>query len=458
MGGGKRGGRMVQHRTVGVISLGCPKNLVDTEYMLGHFVRHGYQVTPSPQDADVLVVNTCGFLAEAEQESREAILEMAAIKAAHPGKQLVVTGCLAQRQGAALAQEIPGIDLLTGVEQYHQILPLLDERSGDKKGKKAKTIINIAPAGESVQPPGQRLLATLPHVAYLKIAEGCSNTCAFCVIPSIRGPYRSRPAEDIVSEAAELARRGVRELVVISQDTTLYGRDLQPRESLASLLRALDKTPKLSWIRLLYLYPTLVTDELLQTIAESEKILPYLDIPLQHADSAVLTRMRRAERADSLKKLVERIRHHLPESVLRSTYIVGFPGESEEEFENLLQFVAESRFDHVGVFTYSDEAGTIAHGMADKVPPQVAEERRHRLMTLQQEISREKLQQWRGQVVPVLVDGVNPEGGLLGRTWGQAPEVDGVVKLPAMRIKAGEMIPVEITDSQDYDLTGKLAM
>lgn len=460
MAGGKRGGQLVQQGTVGVISLGCPKNLVDTEYMLGHFVRHGYHITGTPEQADILVVNTCGFVAEAEAESREAIREMAAIKAAHPGKRLVVTGCLAQRHGAALAREIPGIDLLLGVEQYHQLLPLLAEQApakGKKHEKPHATVVRIAPAGELVQPPGKRVLATPPHVAYLKIAEGCSNPCAFCVIPAIRGPYRSRDPEEIRAEAAEMARRGVRELVVISQDTTLYGRDLEPRTDLASLLEGLDTVPKLAWIRLLYLYPTLVNERLLQTMAQSEKILPYLDIPLQHASSAVLARMRRAERADSLRQLIDRIRHHLPEAVLRTTYIVGFPGETEAEFQELLQFVAAQRFDHVGVFTYSDEPDTVAYAMADKVPAGLARERRDRLMLLQQEISREKLAQWRGQVVPVLVDGPAAAGGMVGRTWGQALEVDGVVHLPKVRANPGDMLPVEILETQEYDLVGRMA-
>ncbi|MBF0144278.1 MAG: 30S ribosomal protein S12 methylthiotransferase RimO [Magnetococcales bacterium] len=442
---------------VGVISLGCPKNLVDTEHLLGQFRASGYLLTGNPEEADILVVNTCGFKADAEAESWEAIREMAGIKAASPGgKRLVVTGCLAERRRELLCQEIPEIDILLGTGQYDRLLPLLDRRPTPSS---APAEVMLAPPREVEPHWHERVLTTLPHTAYVKIAEGCNNPCAFCIIPALRGPFRSRAPDRILEEVRILANQGVLEINLVSQDTSLYGRDLTPRIDLAHLLERLRGVEYLEWIRLLYLYPTLVTDRLLEVIAEGGVVLPYFDIPLQHSHSAVLQRMRRAERTDDINRLLERIRKRVPEAVLRTTFIVGFPGESEAEFAHLLRFVEETGFDHVGVFTYSDEPECAAHALPDKIPPEIALERQERLMALQQGISRRKLASRVGQTFPVLVERTTPESPwvMIGRTTGQAPEIDGQVYITRGNPPPGQILPVTITESHEYDLVGVVA-
>ncbi|MBF0164700.1 MAG: 30S ribosomal protein S12 methylthiotransferase RimO [Magnetococcales bacterium] len=435
---------------VGLISLGCPKNVVDAERLLGRFLEAGHEPTSDPKQADILLVNTCGFKADAEAESRAAIAEMAALKAAHPGKRLVVTGCLAQRHGEKLRDEIPAIDLLAGTTGHDHLLerlsiPITPMPAAD-----------FSPASET----GPRLLTTPSHTAYLKIAEGCDNPCTFCIIPRLRGPFRSRPLEEIIAEAEALAAGGVRELIVVSQDTTLYGRDLSPRLTLVDLLTRLERIRGVRWIRLMYLYPTLITDALLDHMAASTRILPYFDLPLQHADDGVLRRMRRAERADDLERLLVRIRTRIPAAVLRSVFITGFPGESDAEFAVLRAFVARSRFDHVGVFGFSDEPEATAFTLPDKVPMAVAEARRAELMTLQQGISREKLAEKVGQRLEMVIDGA--EGShpprLVGRTTGQALEIDGITRLEGRAtFPPGTFLPVVITASGDYDLKARQA-
>ncbi|MBF0212252.1 MAG: 30S ribosomal protein S12 methylthiotransferase RimO [Magnetococcales bacterium] len=432
---------------VGLISLGCPKNVVDAERLLGRFLEGGYEPTSDPAEADLLVVNTCGFKADAEAESRAAILEMAALKAAHPGKRLVVTGCLAQRYGDRLQEEIPAIDLLAGTTGHDRVLERLSIPITAMPAADFATVSEVAP----------RLLTTPPHTAYLKIAEGCNNPCTFCIIPRLRGPFRSRPLDEIIAEAEALAAGGVKELIVVSQDTTLYGRDLTPRSNLVELLARLERVRGVRWIRLMYLYPTMITDALLDHIAASNKVLHYFDLPLQHAHGAVLKRMKRAERPEDLKQLITRIRQRMPDAVLRSVFIVGFPGENDAEFDTLRQFVVESRFDHVGVFTYSDEPEAEAFQLGDKVLAEVAEQRRNALMTVQQEISREKLAELVGRRVVLLVDGIE-KGQTVGRTTGQAPEVDGITLLEGRpTLKIGSMVPVVITASKEYDLKARIA-
>jgi ribosomal protein S12 methylthiotransferase len=440
-------------RRVGLISLGCPKNRVDSEQLLGRFLQQGYTLTPDPQQADLLVVNTCGFKADAEAESRAAIAEMAAIKAQHPGQRLVVTGCLAQRYGNELAQQMPAIDLLLGSAQYERVIPLLEAQQAD-----GRALLQVEPVTQQTAGPDpeQRILTTPAHTAYVKIAEGCNNSCSFCLIPQLRGRFRSRAPQEIEAEVRRLAAQGVVEIILVSQDTTLYGRDLAPRTALAELLRRLVTIEGIAWIRMLYLYPTLITSELLQVMAGEEKILPYLDVPLQHAHSAVLSRMRRAERADDIERLLQQIRQQLPHATLRTTFIVGFPGESDAEFAQLLTLVCQEWFDHVGVFTYSDEPGCSAFGLPDKVPGALAQARREQLLATQQPISRRKLRQWVGKQIPVLVDRVAPEhaGLMVGRSMGQAPEIDGVVYINAGQPKPGTLLAVSITDSHEYDLVG----
>lgn len=441
---------------VGVISLGCPKNLVDTEKMLGRFFQQGYTLTANPEEADLLVVNTCGFKADAEQESRQAILAMAEVKAQYPGKRLVVTGCLSQRYGATLLQDMPDIDLLLGSAQYDQLIPLIEAHDPVGRPRMAVTpIVRDTP----LQEEHPQLLTTPSHMAYVKIAEGCNNPCAFCIIPQLRGRFRSRTMEDIEAEVALLSQRGVIEISLVSQDTTLYGRDLSPRTTLAALLQRLVRIEGISWIRLLYLYPTLVTEALLEVMATEEKVLPYFDIPLQHSHSAVLARMKRVERTEDIRQLLEKIRARLPEATLRTTFIVGFPGESKKEFQHLSHFVGEGWFDHVGVFTYSDEQGTSAYHLPGKVAQKTARKRRKALMRLQQEISRKKLDTQIGHTLPVLVDGVSEESSWLleGRTMGQAAEVDGIVYINAGMPQPGTIVPVTITEAHEYDLVGHVA-
>ncbi|MBF0186884.1 MAG: 30S ribosomal protein S12 methylthiotransferase RimO [Magnetococcales bacterium] len=451
---------------VGVISLGCPKNQVDTETMLGRFVDAGYGLTPDPNDADLLVVNTCGFIADAVEESREAIREMAEIKAAHPGKRLIVTGCLSQRLGESLMREIPEIDLMTGTGQFDRMIPLLERPSigsipiqpveGDHGGSVGHAEIGLPK--RAFDEEASRVLTTRPHTAYVKIAEGCNASCAFCVIPQLRGPFRSRQPEEVEREVRRLVSSGVREITLISQDTTMYGRDLAPRTSLADLLGRLNAIEELTWIRMQYLYPTLVTDALLDAVAGFEKVVPYFDIPLQHSHSDVLRRMRRAERGNTVRDLVKRIRAKVPDASIRSTFIVGFPGETEEEFKDLDRFLEEVHLDHVGVFLYSDEKDAPAHAFSGKIPMEIAERRRETLMRRQMEISRLRLKEKIGSIIPVMVDGTSLESEFLleGRTVGQAPEVDGLVILNQGYAEPGEVVSVQITDAFEYDLVGEI--
>ncbi|MBF0109539.1 MAG: 30S ribosomal protein S12 methylthiotransferase RimO [Magnetococcales bacterium] len=443
---GTKGGK------IGVISLGCPKNLVDTEKMLGRFFEAGHTLTPNPEEADLLVVNTCGFIAQAEEESRQAIREMAAIKSRRPGVRLAVTGCLAQRHGLTLKEQIPEIDLLLGTYDT----PEQPRSLAVPPRRRALAIL------DPLQRPldgAARVLTTPAHTAYLKIAEGCNNPCSFCIIPQLRGPFRSRPEVELFGEARALAKGGVRELNLVSQDTSLYGRDLVPRSNLVTLLHGLEEIDKIQWIRLLYLYPTLVHDDLLDRVAASEKIVPYFDIPLQHTHSAVLTRMKRAERGGDIRRLIERIRTRIPHASIRTTFIVGFPGETEEEFLDLECFVQDYRLDHVGVFAYSDEPGSASFAMPDKIPTAIAEKRRQRIYELQQQISREKLSEMIDRTVSVLVEGPLQEEPWThqGRTAGQAPDVDGHVKLVGKgKVSSGTMVTARITSNTAYDLMAEM--
>ncbi|MBF0311069.1 MAG: 30S ribosomal protein S12 methylthiotransferase RimO [Magnetococcales bacterium] len=451
--GGKKASAASASPRVGLISLGCAKNQVDSEHLLGQFLSRGYRLTANPEKAQVLVVNTCGFLAAAEEESREAIREMSAIRQAHPDKRLVVTGCLAQRMGDALLADIPGIDLMVGSAQSQEVVTLLDQVN---RGVVPKYQVKIPLQLENSGMPRVRI--TPAYTAYLKIAEGCDNPCSFCIIPQLRGHFRSRPPEDLLTEARHLVAEGVKELNLVSQDTTLYGRDLQPRSSLSVLIRELDALPGLRWIRLLYLYPTLINEELLRTMAASAHVLPYFDMPLQHVDGGVLAAMRRAERPEGIRKLLTRIREILPEATLRTTFLVGFPGESEAAFANLEALVAEGWFDHVGVFCYSDEAEAASHAFENKVPQEIAEARRERIMAVQQEISRQRLARRVGQRLTVLVEGPSEEnqGILTGRSAAQAPEVDGQVFLVEGWAEAGSLVEVEVTQAHEYDLVGRI--
>ena len=468
---------------IGFLSLGCPKNLVDGEVMLG-MVRHaGHEVTSDASGADVLVVNTCAFIDSAKQESIDAILEMAAQKRDGRCSRLVVTGCLAERYRDELKKEIPEIDAVLGTGEVPLILdalglgnggyggrsaaasPLRLFRSSDFAGSSGLASEPIpAPAGRFPTVPTYiydaetpRMLTTPGHFAYVKIAEGCDYTCAFCIIPTLRGAYRSRTADSIVREARALAEQGVRELLLISQDSTFYGIDRGERGALPRLLRELNAIDGLTWIRLLYLYPTTITEDVLQSMAECEKVCRYIDLPLQHASAAVLKRMRRPGTRQTYDKLLARARRIVPGVTLRTTLIVGFPGETDQDFAELEGFVADTGFDHVGVFTYSHEEGTRAFDLIDDVPARVKERRRNALMARQKKIVAKAHKARIGTEVDLLVDGASPEHELVlqGRLEGQAPDIDPVVFLTdcdSGGYASGELIRARIVSARGYDL------
>jgi ribosomal protein S12 methylthiotransferase len=455
---------------IGLVSLGCPKNLVDGEVMLGFAQQAGHEITPDARDADVIVVNTCAFIDNAKQESIDAILEMAQHKRDGKATRLVVTGCLAERYREELRKEIPEIDAVLGTGEVADIVQAIE--AGGRRleaGVVPLTFHPKAPSSTNLQPPGSnlptylydadspRVMTTPTHFAYVKIAEGCDYTCAFCIIPTLRGEYRSRTRASIVAEARVMAARGVKELLLISQDTTFYGIDRQERGALATLLRELNAIDGLEWIRMLYLYPTTITDDVLGAMAECEKVCRYVDLPLQHASADVLKRMRRPGNRRTYDKLLARIRDRVPGVTLRTTFIVGFPGETEDEFAELEGFVEDTGFDHIGVFTYSHEEGTRAHAVADDVTAATKRRRRERIMKRQQRIVAARQQSRIGTKVSVLIDGPSAEHDLVlqGRLEGQAPEIDPVVYLtdcdPSLYGR-GDLIRARIVGAQGYDL------
>jgi ribosomal protein S12 methylthiotransferase len=439
---------------VGFVSLGCPKNLVDGEVMLGFAQQAGHEITPDARDADVLVVNTCAFIDNAKQESIDAILEMAQLKREGKASRLVVTGCLAERYREDLRREIPEIDALLGTGELPGIVEALEAR-GATGDVRPLTLYKKPTYLYDASTP--RVTTTPRHFAYVKIAEGCDYTCAFCIIPTLRGEYRSRTRESIVAEARALADRGVKELLLISQDTTFYGIDRQERGALATLLRELNAIDGLEWIRLLYLYPTTITDDVLAAMAECDKVCRYVDLPLQHASADVLKRMRRPGNRRTYDALLARIRDRVPGVTLRTTFIVGFPGETDAEFAELERFVEDTQFDHVGVFTYSHEEGTRAYAAADNVTAATKRRRRDAIMARQQRIVAARQQALVGTDVAVRVDGPSPEHELVlqGRLEGQAPEIDPVVYLteadPSAFV-AGELIRGRVVGARGYDL------
>ena len=443
---------------VGFVSLGCAKNLVDTEVMLGHLDRAGAAFVQDPAEADVLVVNTCGFIEAAREESIQAILEAAEQKTAGRLKRLVVAGCLVQRFPGEMRSNLPEVDEWIGLDELPRVVEAVAlERRG--AGPAATPLTAAAPSTYLYDHSTPRRLATAPWTAFVKIAEGCDHTCSFCAIPSFRGAFRSRAVEDVVQEAEALARSGVREISLISQDTSDYGRDLGVRDGLVRLLESLDAVPELRWIRVHYLYPNSVTPRLVETMARLRKVVEYVDIPLQHAHPEVLRRMRRGGNAEGHLSLLARFRAAMPEVAIRTTFIVGFPGETEEEFRALLDFAGEARFDHLGVFAYSHEDGTRAFALEDDVPAEVKEERRERLMEAQQAIAFRRNERLVGRTFEVLMEGVHPETEhlLVGRTRGQALEVDGLVLVNDGVAPAGSFASVEITDTAGYDLVGRIA-
>jgi ribosomal protein S12 methylthiotransferase len=475
---------------IGFVSLGCPKNLVDSEVMMGLLDRAGAEMTSRPETADILVVNTCSFIDKAKQESIDTILQMAQHKLSGKARKLIVAGCLVERYRDEIRKNMPEVDAVVGTGELEAILAAagLDTPSAPPQSPQLFSILPSStsrPEGDLRESQGRfareqwegaeaklpqylydhttpRLLATQKSSAYIKIAEGCDHPCSFCVIPNLRGKFRSRRFESVVAEAEQLVAKGVRELTLIGQDTTCYGEDLGMKDGLAQLLDSLARIPDLKWLRFLYAYPNKVTGRLLDTIARHDNICKYLDMPLQHASAAVLKSMRRGGNADIFLKTIERVRTTVPDVAIRTTFITGFPGESEADFSVLSDFVRAAQLDWLGVFSYSDEEGSGAFNLGNKVPARTIEARRRSLMRLQQSISRKSRALLVGRRFDLLVEGPSEETPLLweGRTQHQAPEIDGKVYIndfgPFEQLNPGQFYQCEITESQDYDLVGRI--
>ncbi|WP_163337053.1 30S ribosomal protein S12 methylthiotransferase RimO [Desulfopila sp. IMCC35008] len=438
-------------RTFHLVSLGCAKNLVDSELMIGSLMKNGWQLENDPEAAELLLINTCGFIQPAVEEAIEEILDLAAIKA-QSGCKLVVVGCMVQRYKDGLVGELPEVDLFIGTEACHRLAELIEPlfASGTTPEKV------ITPSTFLMDAAQPRVLATPPFRAWCKITEGCDNRCSYCMIPSIRGPLRSRPVDDLIREAEDLENRGVRELSLIAQDLTAYGDDRAGDDNLILLLDNLLRTTTIPWFRLLYLYPTGVSEQLLELMAENDRILPYLDIPFQHVSDSILEKMNRRHNGNDLYELVEKTRRFLPDVALRSTFLVGFPGETEQDVEQLIEFLKKARLDHVGVFPYANEEGCPAEKFPDQLPEQEKIARCEAVMEVQSTISQEILRKYVGRREQVLVEGLSRETDLLleGRTRYQAPDVDGCVYINEGTANAGDIVTVEITESQIYDLVG----
>lgn len=435
-------------KTVYMVNLGCPKNLVDGEVMLGLLTREGYSITLDPEQASVLMVNTCSFINEAKEESIDAILDLARYKEQGPTKQLIVTGCLAQRYGQDLRGSLPEVDVFVGTGEFIRVTEILKQKRRVLDGP----VTYVGAAHVLPDHTAPRLTTTPFYTAYLKIAEGCNHKCAFCIIPKIRGLQESRPIDSLVAEARMLVAQGVREINLIAQDLTAYGRERRDGTTLLGLLRALCRVEGIDWIRLLYCYPNYMDEPLLRYIAEEEKICPYLDMPLQHISDRILRAMRREKSGDGIRRLLDRVRAYVPDIVLRTSFIVGFPGEQEEDFQQLLDFVSEAEIDHVGVFRYSQEEGTAAGSMTEQITEEVKQQRWRRLMERQARVARKKNLAQIGSVQDVLVGGHDEHGRLWGRTRGQAADIDGVVFLNRVRADVGEIVPVHVTGISGYDL------
>ena len=453
---------MTDKKKVGMLSLGCPKNLVDSEVMMGMLARQGYELTTDSAAADVLVVNTCGFIDSARQESVDTILEMALLKQTGNLKRLIVAGCLVERYREQLKQEIPEIDACIGVNQLEEILDV-----AEPNGRRSLPVYSegrTAPELYLYDETTPRIRATAPYTAYVKIAEGCDHTCAFCIIPRLRGVFRSRSPESILREVEMLAAQGVKEIVLISQDTVNYGVDLNLADGLARLVASLADVPGVEWLRFLYCYPTGISDELLRVMAERPNVCKYFDIPLQHASRRMLARMRRGGGRQSYERMIERIRNRVAGVGIRTTFIVGFPGERDEDFGELLDFVRAVEFDRVGVFTYSDEEGSAAFALDEKVERALMQKRESRLMREQAKISRRRNRGMIGRTVRVLLEGASRESDLLleGRMESQAPEIDGSVLITEVaegfEARPGAFVNVEITEAHDYDLIGRIVL
>ena len=449
------------------VSLGCGKNLVDSEKMLGLLNEAGYRVAQEESEADAIVVNTCCFIHDAKEESVETILEMAEWKKKGRLKALIVTGCMAQRYQDEIQQEIPEVDAVIGTTGYTEIVPILDEILAEAEASqkeaaveepKEKSFVNCCPSIDLLPASlaDKRVVTTGGYTAYLKIAEGCNKRCTYCIIPYIRGHYRSFPMEDLLEEARKLAEGGVKELILIAQETTVYGMDCYGRKALPELLTKLCEIEGIEWIRILYCYPEEITDELIAVMKKEKKICHYLDIPIQHSEDTILKRMGRRTNRAELVSLVEKLRKEIPDIVLRTTLITGFPGETEEEFKNMVDFVDSMEFDRLGVFPYSAEEGTKAAEMDGQITEEVKESRRDEIMALQQEISADKAASRIDDEMSVLIEGYLYEDDIyIGRTYMDAPKVDGNVFVRAEEeLISGDIVPVRITGANEYDLMG----
>lgn len=435
------------------ISLGCDKNLADSEEMLGLLTAGGHEITDDETQADAIVINTCCFIKDAKEESVETILEMAEYKKTGSCHALIVTGCMAQRYQKEIIEEVPEVDAILGTTSYGDIVKALEEAVAGNHFEEFRDIDYLPDTGS------KRVLTTGGHFGYLKIAEGCDKHCTYCIIPKLRGKFRSVPMERLIAQAEDMAEQGVKELILVAQETTVYGKDLYGKKSLHILLKKLCEIRGIRWIRILYCYPEEIYDELIETIRDEKKICHYLDIPIQHASDRILKRMGRRTSKQELIDIVGKLRKEIPDIVLRTTLITGFPGETEEDHEELKEFVDEMEFDRLGVFTYSPEENTPAAEMADQVPEEVKEERRDELMELQQEISYDRGQDRIGQELLVMIEGkVADESAYIGRTYGDAPKVDGYIFVQTGELlMTGDFAKVRVTGALEYDLIGVLS-
>ena len=434
---------------VGFIGLGCEKNMINTEQMIFRVKAAGHTIVSDTDAADIIVINTCGFIASAQSEAIETIMEMAALKKEGKIKKIVVCGCLPERFQKEIADEIPEADAFVGVGSFQDIVSVIERLEGEEH-------FGVFAPPEAQDMESARVRTGLPATAYLKIADGCNNCCSYCAIPAIRGAYRSRPMENIVAEAGTLAKEGVKELILIAQDTTLYGTDLYGEKKLTELLKELVKLEGIEWIRMLYLYPDKITDQLIDLIAREEKLIPYIEMPVQHSEESVLSRMNRPGNRKELLDLVASIRQKLPAAVLRTTLIAGFPGESEEDFEGLCDFVRQARFDRLGVFPYSREEGTPAYDFDGQLDESVKSRRAEVIEDIQSEIAYEKLEQQVGKTLTVLCEGFDRLAECnFGRSYGEAPDIDGKIFFTG-KAASGQFVQVKITDILDFDLIGEI--
>lgn len=435
------------------ISLGCDKNLTNSEEMLGLLTENGHEIVDLEEEAEVIIINTCCFIHDAKEESIENILEMSEYKKNGTCKVLIVTGCMAQRYKEEIIQEIPEVDAVLGTSSYREIVKAIDEACAGRRFQEYRDI------NELPEDSGRPVLTTGGHYGYLKIAEGCDKHCTYCIIPSLRGSFRSVPEERLLAQAEYMAEQGVKELILVAQETTMYGTDLYGRKTLHLLLKKLCQIRGIRWIRVLYCYPEEIYDELIQVMKEEKKICHYLDLPIQHASDRILKRMGRRTTREQLTSIVEKLRREIPDIVLRTTLITGFPGEKEEDHQELMEFVNEMEFDRLGAFTYSPEEGTPAEKMEEQVPEEIKEERRDELMELQQEISLEKGNDRIGQELMVMIEGkVSGESAYIARTYGDAPKVDGYLFVQTGELlMTGDFAKVRVTGALEYDLIGELA-